>query len=185
MRLVSVLLFSLVAACSSSPSTEPVKPADEKPAAADATPADADSGAEAAPTPAEDVDSTPTVTFFTEGGEVMVAVEIADTQALRIKGMMFRETVEPDRGMVFVFAEEVIHPFWMKNTYVSLDMIHVGAGMEVVGIVPRAEPLSLDRRAIDKPSRYVVEVAAGYAEERGIVPGTRVSFANVPSEPKD
>ncbi|MEM6531895.1 MAG: DUF192 domain-containing protein [Myxococcota bacterium] len=178
-----------VFACSASPSPEPAKPAEEptkleEPTAEAVDEADTDS-AEALVAPPDAVDETPTVTFFTDSGEVVVAVEIADTRALRTKGMMFRETVEPDRGMVFVFGEDGVHPFWMKNTYVSLDMIHLSAGLEVVGVVARAAPLTLDRRAIDKPSRYVVEVEAGYAEAKGIAPGTRASFANVPTEPKD
>lgn len=164
---------------SSADGANPADAADPSESATDSTQNPAGTAPDAA------VDDTPTATFLTEGAEVTVALEVADTTALRTKGLMFRETIETDHGMVFVFSSEAVHPFWMKNTYLPLDMIHVSSGFEVVGVIANAEPQTLSRRSIENPSKYVIEVAGGYAEENGIAVGTRVRFSNVPSEPRD
>ncbi len=89
---------------------------------------------------------------------------------------MFRRELAPDKGMVFVFPEDDIHTFYMKNTYIPLDMIFIGSDLRVVGVVENARPLTLDTRSVDRPSRYVVEVRAFTASTHGIVPGTLVQF---------
>jgi uncharacterized membrane protein (UPF0127 family) len=104
-----------------------------------------------------------------------VTVEVADDDATRERGLMFRERLDQDRGMLFVFEEEGEHVFWMKDTLIPLDMIFVDGLGRVVGVVSRAEPRSLAPRS-GGPSRYVLEVAGGWAEERGLRPGDRVRF---------
>jgi uncharacterized membrane protein (UPF0127 family) len=128
-----------------------------------------------APAPAvPQVEATSRVYFSTPGGEVVVQVEVADTPAAHARGLMFRKTLARDRGMLFLFEGEEDHSFWMKNTYLPLDLIFVSQGLEVVGVVEGAEPLTESPRTVGKPSRYVVEVNAGFARERGIGPGTRM-----------
>lgn len=131
-------------------------------------------GQGAASSQAPDPATAPRVVFVTPAGDVTVAVEIADTPAATRRGLMFRRELARDAGMLFVFDTEEPRQFWMKNTYVPLDMIFVTAGLEVAGVVAGAEPLNETPVGVDKPSKYVIEVNAGFARERGIGPGTRV-----------
>ncbi|HET6921867.1 MAG TPA: DUF192 domain-containing protein, partial [Anaeromyxobacteraceae bacterium] len=75
-----------------------------------------------------------------------VVVELAADPAARERGLMFRRELPEGRGMLFVFEEEEEHSFWMKNTLISLDLIFVSGEGRVVGVVSRAEPLSLAPR---------------------------------------
>lgn len=122
----------------------------------------------------------PRVVFVTPAGDATVTVEIADTPAATRRGLMFRRELARDAGMLFVFDSDEPRQFWMKNTYVPLDMIFVTAGLEVAGVVADAEPLNETPVGVDRPSRYVVEVNAGFARERGIGPGTRVRLEPPP-----
>jgi uncharacterized protein len=120
----------------------------------------------------------PQVVVESGGRSHAVVVEVADDDRKREIGLMFRRALDPDRGMLFVFPDEDEHVFWMKNTLVPLDMIFVDGGGRVVGVVTRAEPGSLAPRSGGR-SRYVLEVVAGWAEERGVKPGDRVRFRNL------
>lgn len=121
------------------------------------------------------------------GGAHLVEVEIADTPASRTRGMMWRTSVPQGTGMLFIFPEEQVQQFWMRNTLVPLDMLFVNRNSQVVGIVAQAEPQTLDRRSVGQPSLYVLEVAGGWAEKAGVVPGARVelkdSLATRPGQP--
>ena len=122
--------------------------------------------------------SGPHVVVESGGQTLVVEVEVADDDAKRQRGLMFRRELPDDRGMVFVFDEEGEHPFWMKDTLIPLDMIFVDAGGRVTGIVARAEPLSLGPR-LGGPSRYVLEVAGGWAGRHGVKPGDRVRVEGI------
>jgi len=121
----------------------------------------------------------PTVVFVTPGGEVPVVVDIARTDGEREKGLMYVDHLPAGRGMLFLMGAERPLTFWMKNTYIPLDIIFVSANREVVGIVAKAEPLTLTPRRVDKPSAYVVEVPGGWAEKVGVVPGVKARFEGV------
>ncbi|HEU4383797.1 MAG TPA: DUF192 domain-containing protein [Anaeromyxobacteraceae bacterium] len=121
----------------------------------------------------------PQVVVESGGKARAVVVEVAADPASRERGLMFREKLEDGRGMLFVFEEEAEHSFWMKNTLVSLDLIFVSGEGRVVGLVSRAEPLSLAPLTGGR-CRYVLEVPAGWAEARGVARGDRVRFENVP-----
>lgn len=108
-----------------------------------------------------------------------VAVEVARTSRQIQLGLMYRTSLPPDAGMLFLFRTPKVQTFWMKNTLIPLDMIFVGADMKVVGVVERAEPKTLTSRQVDGPSQYVVEVNGGWARTHGVGPGTQVSFAHV------
>lgn len=103
-------------------------------------------------------------------------LEVAATPEQRARGLMFRKTLAPDRGMVFVFPFEEIQTFYMKNTYIPLDMIFIDATYTVVGVIENAEPLSTKLLSVEKPSKFVVELNATTAAKHGIVIGSRVSF---------
>jgi uncharacterized membrane protein (UPF0127 family) len=113
-----------------------------------------------------------------DGRDLAVSVEIADTPAKREFGLQYRRELAPDRGMIFLFPRESMLSFWMKNTPLPLDMIFIGHDLRIVGIVADTTPFSLDARSVSAPSRFVLEVNAGYSRRHGIKPGDRVRFEN-------
>jgi len=92
---------------------------------------------------------------------------------------MWRRELAPDHGMLFLFEDERVQSFWMHNTLLSLDMIHLGQGREVVGVVAHAEPRTDTPRSVGKPARYVLEVGAGEAAAHAIAPGALARFVGV------
>ena len=120
------------------------------------------------------------VRFETPRGPWIVRVEVAHTDKDRARGLMFRRDLPADHGMIFIFDETSDHAFWMHNTLLSLDMIHLGEDRAVVGVFARAPPQTDKSRSVGKPSRYVVEVGAGEAAVHGVGPGTRAVFIDVP-----
>ena len=120
------------------------------------------------------------VRFETARGPWIVRVEIASDDASRARGLMYRRSLEPDRGMIFVFPTMEDHPFWMHNTLIALDMIFLDESRSVIGVVGNAAPQTDAPRGVGKPSRYVVEVAAGEAAAHAVGPGTRAAFIGIP-----
>jgi hypothetical protein len=115
------------------------------------------------------------VTIETAGGRTLtVTVEVAQNDAARQRGLMYRQSLEPDHGMLFVFDETAPHAFWMKNTFIPLDMIFIDGAGQVTGIVERAEPQTATPRIAGGPSRYVLEVAGGWCAAHGVSAGDRV-----------
>ena len=121
----------------------------------------------------------PTVVFLTDKGEVPVRVDVARTPSQREQGLMWVEHLEEGRGMIFLMGPERILTFWMKNTYIPLDMIFLDAGKVVVGVVENAEPLTLSPRHVAVPSAYVVEVNGGWTHKVGIKAGVKARFEGV------
>jgi uncharacterized membrane protein (UPF0127 family) len=122
----------------------------------------------------------PTVILTPPSGEpIRVAVEIARSEEERRRGLMYRQNLPPDAGMLFLFEEDEIHSFWMKNTLIPLDMIFIRADGTVAGVVENATPRTLEPRGVDRPSRHVLEVIGGWARAHGVGEGTRVSFENI------
>lgn len=109
-----------------------------------------------------------------------VTVEVVRTQKDIQRGLMFRRSLPKEHGMLFLMGEERVHSFWMRNTYVALDMIFIGKDMKVAGVVANATPLTETSRHVDKPSLYVLEVNAGWAAANHVGQGTPVRFKNVP-----
>jgi len=103
-------------------------------------------------------------------------VELAITPRQREKGLMFRRYLPPDHGMLFIFERPVTVPFWMKNTYIPLDMIFVDDAFRVVGIVRNARPLSTQLLGTKRPFKYVIEVNAGLSEKIGLENGSRIDI---------
>lgn len=121
-----------------------------------------------------------TVVFVPDGAsEARVVVEVASTDGARQKGMMCRTSMTEQDGMLFLFEEEELQSFWMKNTYLPLDIIFVRHDLTVAGVSANAEPLTLTPRAVPVPSQFVVEVTAGWAARHSITAGTKVRFEGV------
>ncbi len=122
------------------------------------------------------------VIFHTLGGNVPVQVEIADDPLERQRGLMYREQLGTNQGMVFIFPREEVRNFWMHNTLIALDMIFIDAQKRVVGIVENADPRTDTARGVGAASQYVVEVVGGYSRDHRIIAGTKLSFENMPTE---
>ena len=103
-------------------------------------------------------------------------LEIANTPSQREKGLMFRKSLEEKRGMIFLFPSARQNSFWMKNTYIPLDMIFVSPDWEVLGVVENATPFSEEQRSVPGMSQYVIEVLGGEAKKLQIKKGTKVKL---------
>jgi uncharacterized membrane protein (UPF0127 family) len=102
-------------------------------------------------------------------------VEMALTPEEQAKGLMFRKKLPEGQGMLFDFQSEKPATFWMKNTYVSLDMIFIRANGTILRIAENTVPLSEALVPSGGPVRAVLEVVAGTASRLGIAPGDRVA----------
>ena len=118
----------------------------------------------------------PTARIHAGGGSVEVTLELANTPETRQRGLMYRQSLADGHGMLFIFDQDSDHEFWMKNTYIALDLIYIAGDGRIVGIHPNATPLSEAGISVGRPSRYVLEVPGGYAARRGIAPDDRVEF---------
>ncbi len=125
----------------------------------------------------------PRVVVHTAGGDVVVTVEVAATPERQSLGLMYRKELPEGAGMLFVFPEASEHTFWMKNTVLPLDMIFIGDDQRIVGIVRDAVPFTTSPRTVGVPSRYVLEVNAGFSDRHGLQRGDRVTFERVPVTP--
>jgi uncharacterized protein len=103
-------------------------------------------------------------------------VEIADDESERTLGLMDRADLDSGKGMLFIWKEEGIYPFWMKNTLISLDMIWISSHGKVVFIYKNAEPLSLQAINPGVKAKYVLEVNAGKAEDLDLKVGNVVDI---------
>jgi uncharacterized membrane protein (UPF0127 family) len=110
---------------------------------------------------------------------VSVRVEIARDEATRRRGLMFREHMDDDAGMLFLFDHPEQLTFWMHNTYIPLDMIFIEPSLRVLGVVENAEPQTDSSRAVPGTSQYVLEVNAGFSRRHGLDKGTAVRFEGV------
>ena len=105
-----------------------------------------------------------------------IDVEIADNDAKRSRGLMFRKTMEDTQGMLFVFVVSELQSFWMKNTVLSLDIMFVNENKEIVKIHKNTTPFSEKSLPSEKKSMYVVEVVAGFSDKYGVKEGDKIDF---------
>jgi uncharacterized protein len=109
-----------------------------------------------------------------------VTAELALTDAERAKGLMFRTKLLADQGMLFVFDQEGLHAFWMKNTLIPLDMLWLDPDRRVVHIERDVPPCKADPCPSYGPARpalYVLELEAGAAARLGLKAGDRLDFS--------
>lgn len=122
---------------------------------------------------------TKEVAFIAADGSVRARffLEVVDTEPLRQKGLMFRESLPADGGMLFIFDDPAPLTFWMKNTKLSLDMIFLGSDRSVQGILPLVPPMNEEPRSVPGiESQYVIELGAGVAAAKGIQVGDVVRW---------
>jgi uncharacterized membrane protein (UPF0127 family) len=114
----------------------------------------------------------------TDGGPVLLDVEIADTEPKREQGLMFRRQLGENQGMLFLFGGEREITMWMKNTYIPLDMVFIGNDWRIVHVAADTEPLSTEIVSSVRPSSRVLEIAGGRAAKLGLKVGNVVSIQN-------
>ncbi len=114
------------------------------------------------------------VTVETRKGDVALRAQIADTDARRQTGLMFRRSMPETEGMLFVFPSVREVSFWMKNTYISLDILFIDGDGTIVNIVRDTVPFSLAPIPSGRPARGVLEINAGASTRLGIEVGDTV-----------
>ncbi len=116
------------------------------------------------------------LTFLTKSGNFITSIdiEIADTEQKRMQGLMFREHMDENRGMLFIFPREDYQAFWMKNTVIPLDMIFVNSKKEIINIHKNTTPFSEQTYPSTAPAIYVIEVNAGFTDKYNIQPGDKI-----------
>lgn len=122
--------------------------------------------------------------------DACVQAEIADTEAARQLGLMFRENLPEGRGMLFIFDYEAPYNFWMKNTSLPLDIIWIDKDKRVVDVKTNVQPCEETRESFERGSRekscesisprdkalYVLEVNSGFAKKNNLTIGDKVDF---------
>jgi uncharacterized membrane protein (UPF0127 family) len=159
-----------------------VAPAPAEPAASgrcvNATPAALPPPVASGPAPACPADpersgpTPPTVpVVFLDVSGVRVDAELVRSEHDTTRGLMYRKHMEEERGMLFDLREREDHRFWMHNTCIPLDMLFVDDDGLIVGIVENAPTLNDESRSVGCPSRWVLEVNAGWSRRHGVRAG--------------
>jgi uncharacterized membrane protein (UPF0127 family) len=115
-----------------------------------------------------------TISIDTPRGPARFQVEVAADDASQQQGLMYRREMDPNAGMLFDLHKAARVSFWMKNTYLSLDILFVREDGTVSTIEPNAVPLSADSIWSMEPVRAVIELNGGRAHQLGIRPGAHV-----------
>ena len=163
-------VLSLLGACADPPAAQPDR-------------ATVSPGASASSGPAQAIGSPPTdkapagfetLDVVTAQGRTRFFVEVADDDAEREQGLMFRKVVPPDQGMLFDFKTPRPVAFWMKNTLIPLDIVYIRRDGSVLSIARNTTPLSETPIPSGGPVVGVLELAGGRAQEIGLLPGDQV-----------
>ena len=111
-----------------------------------------------------------------DGKRFPLDIEVATSSEQKEYGLMFRRAMPRDSGMLFVFTPDQPASFWMKNTFISLDMLFVRGDGVIAKIVTHAEPFSVAVISSGEPVRGVIEINAGEADRRGLHTGDKVIY---------
>ena len=125
---------------------------------------------------ASDSQSDSMITITTRNAEYVFTIELARTSEEMERGLMFRDRLQSDHGMLFLFPDEREVSFWMKNTLIPLDLIFADASGRIVRIAERAVPLSTELIPSQAPVRAVLEVNGGTAERLHITVGDKLVY---------
>ncbi|MDD2636241.1 MAG: DUF192 domain-containing protein [Bacteroidales bacterium] len=105
-----------------------------------------------------------------------IEIEIASTDFERALGLMYRQKMDENQGMLFLFPREQEQSFYMRNTLIPLDIIYVNSKMQVVDIYKNTNPLDDTSLPSVAPAQYVIEINAGLCEKHGIEVGNKIVF---------
>lgn len=110
-------------------------------------------------------------------GDATVYVSIAETESAREQGLSGRTRLAADEGMLFIFPNEGMYRFWMKDMKFSIDMLWLSADGTIVHMAPSVSPETYPETfASEVPARYVLELPAGYSESHDLTVGDRVGL---------
>jgi uncharacterized protein len=126
--------------------------------------------------PAFRKDGTLSLLISQNSSTIQFDIEIADQDSERMRGLMDRFSLPENSGMLFIFQNEEPRSFWMKNTYISLDIIYINSKKEIVSIQKYTQPQTTTSIPSEKPAMYVLEVNAGISDKLGINPGDKIDF---------
>lgn len=124
------------------------------------------------------------LTIHAGGSTYKFEVEIADDNAERSQGLMFREQLAPNAGMLFLYPDEKPRTFWMKNTPLPLDIIFIAADGRVVHVAAEAKPFDESVIQSVAPARAALEIGGGLAAQLGIAPGATVTWPSSAASPE-
>jgi len=116
-------------------------------------------------------------------GKRTFTLEVADTSASQEHGLMERDSMPSDHGMIFVFPQEQERFFWMKNTRFPLDIIFVDASGKIVSI-HQMRAYDLHTTPSDAPAKYAIELNAGAAGDAGVQAGDKLNIPPAAKEPR-
>ena len=140
----------------------------------------------AAPTPpAAKASQKPPRAVLDDG--FVIRLELAQTPDEIAQGLMFRPSLDADRGMLFLFEVDRVPSFWMKHTMIPLDLLFLDGQGAIVDLVENAQPCAAEPCPQYIPSRAVsavLEVSAGTADRHGLAIGDRLAFKQVPGYPR-
>lgn len=140
------------------------------------------------PTVRPSTKETVTIPFRKDGtltlrrdGEVYrtLDIEIADTDSTRARGMMQRDSLPEDSGMLFIFDREEEQGFWMANTPLALDLIFIRENGSILSIAKYIQPMRTETVPSNGRAMYVLEVEAGYSDAIGIIEGDIMAFERI------
>ncbi len=114
-------------------------------------------------------------------GEEIFELEVVDDQESREKGLMGRESLGENEGMIFDFPKDTRPAIWMRNMVISLDLLFLdeqGTIVQIFQRVPPCEAMPCDIYQAERPLRFVIEVAAGTASRLGLEPGQQIDLGS-------
>lgn len=106
----------------------------------------------------------------------IIDIEVADNEQKTAQGLMHRSSMPENAGMLFLMPQEDIQGFWMRNTYIPLDMIFVNSNKEIVTIHHNTTPMNENSYLSTAPALYVVEVNGGFCNKNNIKEGDQIEF---------
>jgi hypothetical protein len=105
-----------------------------------------------------------------------IEIEIADNNFERQTGLMYRKKMDNDKGMLFIFDTSEIKSFYMKNTFISLDILYINSNNTIINIIESTQPLNETSLFSDLPVKYVLEINAGLSKKWNIKKGSKISY---------
>ncbi len=112
----------------------------------------------------------------TENKIAIFKTELADDEYKRQTGLMYRKNMKDDQAMLFVFDDEEPRFFYMKNTYIPLDIIYIDANKRIASWIKNAKPLDETTLPSTQAAQFVLEIKSGLIEQKGIKKGMKVQF---------
>ncbi|WP_053975683.1 DUF192 domain-containing protein [Mangrovimonas xylaniphaga] len=108
-----------------------------------------------------------------------IAIEIADDDYQTQTGLMYRNNMENNQGMLFIFPREEFHSFYMKNTRIPLDIIFIDKDKTIINIQKNAKPFDETSLPSTAPAQYVLEINGGLSDEWNLSAGDRIDFTRL------